>query len=54
MRKRLERFGEVEIVFETNGFGVDAVKETGSGFTSTNPDIGVALYRGTNLGFVYS
>ena len=28
MRKRLEKFGEVGIVDETNGFGLDFVEKT--------------------------
>ena len=32
MGKRLEGFGEVRIVDETNGFGLDYVKKTESGF----------------------
>ena len=32
--KRLERFGEVRIIDETNGFGLDFVKKTESGFWS--------------------
>ena len=40
MGKRLERFGEVRIIDETNGFGLDIFKEdfvekTESGFLST-------------------
>ena len=31
MRKRLERFGEVRIVDETNGFGLDFVEKRKSG-----------------------
>ena len=33
MRKRLERFDEVEIIDETHGFGLDFVKKTESGLT---------------------
>ena len=40
MGKRLERFGEVRIVGETNGFGLDFVKKTESGFWSTITDVG--------------
>ena len=29
MGKRLERFGEVRIVDETNGFGLDFIEKTG-------------------------
>ena len=32
MEKRLERFGEVRIIDETNGFGLDFVEKTESGF----------------------
>ena len=38
MRKRLEGFGEVDIVDETNGFELDFVEMTESGFRSNNPD----------------
>ena len=38
MKKSLERFGEVRIFNETNGFGLDFVKKTESGFWSTTPD----------------
>ena len=38
MGKRLERFGEVGIVDETNGFGLDFVQKTDSGFRSTIKD----------------
>ena len=31
MEKRLERFGEVGIVDETNGFGLDLVEKTEGG-----------------------
>ena len=34
MGKRLERFGEVRIVDETNGFGLDFVEKTESRFWS--------------------
>ena len=40
MGKKFERFGEVRIVDETNGFGLDFVKKTESGFWSTTPDVG--------------
>ena len=43
MRKTLERFGEVEIVDETNGFGLDLVKKTESGFWNTTPGVGAVL-----------
>ena len=35
MGKRLERFGEVRIIDETNGFGLDFAEKTESGFWST-------------------
>ena len=43
MGKRLERFGEVRIIDETNGFGLDFVKKTESRFWSTTPDVGAVL-----------
>ena len=43
MGKRLERFGEVRIIDETNGFGLDIVEKTESGFWSTIPDVGAVL-----------
>ena len=43
MGKRLERFGEVRIIDETNGFGLDFVEKTESGFWSTAPDVGAVL-----------
>ena len=43
MRKSLERFGEVEIADETNGFGLDLAKKTESGFRSTTTDIRAVL-----------
>ena len=36
MGKRLEQFGEVRIVDETNGFGLDFVKKTESRFDQLN------------------
>ena len=39
MGKRLERFGEVRIIDETNGFGLDFVQKTESRFWSTTPDV---------------
>ena len=36
MGKRLERFGEVRIIDETNGFGLDFVEKTESRFWSIN------------------
>ena len=35
MGKRLERFGEVRIIGETNGFGLDFVEKVESGFRNT-------------------
>ena len=43
MGKRLEQFGEVRIIDETNGFGLDFVKRTESRFWSTTPDVGAVL-----------
>ena len=43
MGKRFERFGEVRIVDETNGFGLDFVKKTENGFWSATPDVGAVL-----------
>ena len=43
MGKRLERFGEVRIVDEMNGFGLDFFKKTESRFWSTTPDVGAVL-----------
>ena len=43
MQKRLERFGEVKIVDETNGFGLDVVEKTESRFWSTTPGVGALL-----------
>ena len=40
MGKRLERFGEVRIIDETNGFGLEFVEKTESRFWSTTPDVG--------------
>ena len=37
MGNRLERFGEVRIIDETNGFGLDFIKKTESRFWSTTP-----------------
>ena len=45
MGKRSERFGEVLIVDEMNGFGLDFVKKTESRFWSTTLDMGAALQR---------
>ena len=54
MGKRLERFGEVRINDETNGFGLDFVEKTETTFWSTSPDVGAVLSRKTDLGLVYS
>ena len=43
MKKKLERFGEVRIIDETNGFGLDLVKKTESGFWSTTLGVGAVL-----------
>ena len=40
MRKLLKRFGEVRIVDETNGFGLDFIQKIESGFWSTIRDMG--------------
>ena len=39
----MERFGEVRIDDEPNGFGLDFVEKTESGCWSVSPDVGVAL-----------
>ena len=43
MGTRLKRFGEVGIVDETNGFGLDFVEKTESIFWSTTSDVGAVL-----------
>ena len=43
MGKRLERFGEVRTVDETNGFGLDFVEKTETGFWRTTPEVGAVL-----------
>ena len=43
MGKRLERFGEIKIIDERNGFGLDFVEKTESRFWSTSPDVGAGL-----------
>ena len=53
MGKRLERFGEVKIVDETNGFVLDFFEKTESRFWSTTPDVGAVLLRRTDLGLAY-
>ena len=43
MGKRSERFREVGVVDETNGFGLDFVKRIESGFWSTTADVGAVI-----------
>ena len=43
MGKRLERFGELRIIDEMNGFELDFVEKTESRFWSTTPDVGAVL-----------
>ena len=44
MGKRLERFGEVRIVDETNGFGLDFVEKTERvDLEAPSPDVAVVL-----------
>ena len=43
MGKTLERFGEVRITDEANGFGLDFVEKTENRFWSTTPEVGAAL-----------
>ena len=43
MGKRLERFGEVRIIDETNGLGLDVVEKTESRIWSTTQDVGAVL-----------
>ena len=43
MGKRLERFDEVRIIDETNGFGLGFVEKTESRFWSTTPDVGAVI-----------
>ena len=50
MGKRLEGFGEVWTVDETNGFGLDLAEKTESGFW---PYVGAVLQRRTDLGLIY-
>ena len=52
MGKRLERFGEVRMLYETNSFGLDFVEKTESRFWSATPDVGAVLLRRTDLGLV--
>ena len=46
MGKRLERFGEVRIIDETSGFGLDFVEKTESTFWRTTPDVGTDSKEG--------
>ena len=50
MGKRLERFGEVRIIDETNGFGLDFVDKTESRFWSTTPRRGSSTLKKDGLG----
>ena len=43
MGETLERFGEVRIINETNGFGLDFVEKTKSRFWSAIPGVGAVL-----------
>ena len=43
MGNRLERFGEVRIIDETNGFGLEFVEKTEGRFLSTTLDVGAIL-----------
>ena len=43
MAKWLERFGEVRIVDETNGFGLEFFEKTESRIFSTTLDVGAVL-----------
>ena len=45
MGKRLEQFGEVRLIDETNGFGLDFVDKTKSRSWSTTPDVGAVLSK---------
>ena len=45
MGKRLERFGEVRIIDETNGFGLDFVKKRDSGFLKHHPRCGSSTLK---------
>ena len=37
--REVERSGDVRIVDKTNGFGLDFVEKTESGFWNTTPDV---------------
>ena len=50
MGKRLERFGEARIIDETNGFGLDFVEKTESGFWSTTPRRGSSTLKKDGFG----
>ena len=54
MGKRLESFGGVRIIDETNGFGLDSAKKTESGYWSTTPEVGAVLQRRTDLRPAYN
>ena len=43
MRKRLDRFGRVGIVDETNDVGLNFVEKTESGLWSTTLEVGAVL-----------
>ena len=43
MGKRWERFGEIRIIDETNGFGLNFVEKMESGFWSGMLDVGAIL-----------
>ena len=53
MGKRLQRFGEVRIVDEMNGFGLDFVEKTESRFWSTTPDVGRRIFSLTFENFMF-
>ena len=50
MKKRLERFGEVRIIDETNCFGLDFVMKTESGFLNTTPRRGSSTLKKDGFG----
>ena len=43
MGKRLERFGEVRFLDETNDFRLDSVEKTEGGFCSASIDVGAVF-----------
>ena len=49
-----ERFGEVWIIDEMDGFGLDLVEKMERRFSSNTPNIAEVFQRRTNLGFEYS